>query len=117
MTALALVALVLAAEPTLDGQWKDGDCQSVVQFTRAADGTWKGVVVSGKHASDVGKTVFPRLTWDEKKAEWAGPMVKPDDDQNVNVTVRVKGADALEAVARVFIFSKTLTFTRVAEAK
>jgi hypothetical protein len=117
MTALALVALVLAAEPTLDGQWKDGDRESVVQFTRAADGTWKGPVVSGKHATDVGKTVFPALTWDEKKAEWAGPMVKPDDDQKVNVTVKTKGPDRLEAVARVFIFSKTLTFTRVVEPK
>jgi len=117
MTALALVALVFAAEPTLDGHWKDGDRDSVVQFTRSTDGAWKGVIVSGKHASDVGKTVFPRLTWDEKKAEWAGPMVKPDDDQKVNVTVKVKSAEVLEAVARVFIFSKTLTFTRVAEGK
>lgn len=116
MHAFALLTLVLAAEPTLDGQWKDADRESVVQFTRAADGAWTGVIVASKHAGDVKKTVFPRLTWDEKKAEWAGPMVKPDDDQRVNVTMKRKG-DQLEAIARVFIFSKTLTFTRVLEAK
>ncbi len=120
MRALLLTMSVLTATPAIEpgdavvGVWKDDDRGVVTQFSRAPDGTWRGVVLGSPSAKEVGKVIFPALTFDPAKKAWTGEMLKPDDDQRVSATLIAKSPTQLECVVKVFIFSKTLVLTRQA---
>ncbi|MCU0700014.1 MAG: hypothetical protein MUC96_26195 [Myxococcaceae bacterium] len=114
---MILLALILAAEPapmepSLAGRWVDAERGVTSELSRQADGTWQGVAVASRVPGDVGKTTFSALRWDARGKRFVGTLHKPDDDQRVGVDLFVEGADALRGEAGVFIFRKTLRFSR-----
>ena len=100
---------------SLGGLWKDGERQVVSRVSKASDGTWSGVVVSSPRREELGKTTFHKLVYDEKRRAFTGQLRRPDADQVIDVVVTFDSALELKAEAKVFIFSKTLRFTKQAE--
>ncbi|MDP1916523.1 MAG: hypothetical protein Q8L14_09770 [Myxococcales bacterium] len=112
-----MLALAVAASPAdeaqLAGRWVDSERNVVSELTRSADGVWSGVVVASPRPHELGKRSFQGLIWDRKKARFTGKLLKPDDDQLVDLTLTFVSRDALTGEAGLFIFTRTLHFTRV----
>lgn len=110
---LVMVAAAPVEEAQLAGRWVDSERQVVSELSRSADGTWSGVVVASPRPQEVGKRSFQGLVWDRKRARFTGKLLKPDDDQLVDLTLTFPSRDAMTGEAGIFIFTKTLHFTRV----
>jgi hypothetical protein len=112
-TIVMWLVVTAAPEPSLAGRWIDGERGVVSEFSRGADGTWSGVAVASRFPTDVGKTTFRALRWDPKAGHFSGKLIKPDDDQVVDLDLTLVTSTELKGAAGVFIFRKTLTFRRV----
>ncbi|MDX2009714.1 MAG: hypothetical protein SFW67_05975 [Myxococcaceae bacterium] len=113
---MLFLALILAAEPTepnLAGRWVDAERGVVSEVSRRADGSWQGVAVASRVSTDVGKTTLSGLRWDAGRKRFVGTITRPENDQRADLDLFVESPDALRGEAGVFIFRKTLRFTRV----
>ena len=116
MWLCAAVLLSQAPEDArLGGRWRDADLQLTVEFSRATDGVWSGVVVASPRAADIGKRTFEKLVWRGDQRAFVGKLIKPDDGQVVDVSLKVDSAQAMTGSAGFFIFRKALHFSRVSE--
>lgn len=104
LVALPLAAVAAPQESALAGVWKDSERGLDVELVRDAEGLWNGKAA--------GKLLFEKLRFDSAEGSYTGTLIKPEDGERVAVTVKLTAPDALEAVVRKFIFSKTLRFTR-----
>jgi hypothetical protein len=104
LLALPLTAAAQPQESALAGVWKDSDRGLDVELVRDAEGLWNGRAA--------GKLLFEKLRFDAAQGSYGGTLIKPEDGERVAVTVKLTAPDALEAVVRKFIFSKTLRFAR-----
>ncbi len=100
------------AEESLAGRWQDDERSVVMTFVKGPDGLWSAQAVSSPRPTEVGKVVYRGLTFDAATQTWAGELIKPEEGQVAKVTLKIVSPNKMEAVARVFIFSKTLTLTR-----
>lgn len=119
MAVLLLLPAVVISQTTaqarLDGLWKDSERGVVTRLSRGPDGRWSGVVIAGPRREEIGKPSFRDLAYDETKRAFVGQLIRPDGDQAVKVVITFDSADAITAVASIFLFSKTLQFTRQPE--
>jgi uncharacterized protein (DUF2147 family) len=99
-------------EARIGGLWVGAERGIVVELFKEEDGLWWGRNVKADRKEEVGKLMFQKLVFNEVESTWSGTMIKPDDDQKLSVTLKVTSDATMEAVAKVFIFSKTITFKR-----
>jgi len=99
-------------EARIGGLWVGADRGIVVELFKEKDGLWWGRNVKADRKEEVGKLMFQKLVFNEVESTWSGTMIKPDDDQKLSVTLKLSSDSTMEAVAKVFIFSKTITFKR-----
>ncbi|MCC7071764.1 MAG: hypothetical protein IT383_10600 [Deltaproteobacteria bacterium] len=86
MIALMLM-LAIAGAATEDGRiagrWKDSERDTVSELTKAADGSFTGVIVTSPRKEEVGKKSFDTLRWDGASKRFVGKLIKPDDGEVV----------------------------------
>lgn len=109
---LPLAAGAAPAEDVLKGVWKDTERGMQVALERDSAGLWFGKVVAAQRKEELGKRIFRGLRFDPATGTYIGKMFKPDDDEEVSVTLRLTSDRRLEAVASKFFLSKTLWFDR-----
>ena len=116
MVVLALVASAtdagIPAAASIEGRWRDAERHVLIQMARQPDGRWSGTAIDSPHPADIGKLVYRDLGYDPVAATWSGTLIKPDDGQQVHVVMTSTSPSELSVVARVFIFSKTLSLRR-----
>jgi uncharacterized protein (DUF2147 family) len=114
LSSFLVLSLAARADeaPSLAGAWEEQDRHSVVRFEKGPDNVWTGTFVRSPNPKEVGQTAFERLEYDAKGKAFRGTLIKPEDGERHNITVEVKNANTLHAVARKFIFSKTIVFLR-----
>ena len=101
-----------AVEPDLSGVWKDSERGILVRLAKAGHSSWLGTAVASPRPPEVGKVIYRALRFDPVEKKWVGELLKPEDGQVTQVTITLTSPTAMEAVAKVFIFSKTLHMTR-----
>lgn len=120
-----LVALLLIASPvradvpggapvptsSVLGRWYFAERSVTVDVQVAKDGTLQGQIVESPRRSEVGHQVLRRLVFDAKERRWEGTLTMPDAGE-ASVTLSPSADGALRLVARRFVFSKVLVWTR-----
>jgi hypothetical protein len=112
------LSLVLQGTPNtedrrLSGRWRDSERDVVSDITVGSDGAWLGVITASPRSKEVGKGSFQGLRWNDRAKRFEGKLIKPEDDQVVDVELWLTGPDTMEAEAKVFLFRKRLRFSRV----
>jgi len=109
---LPFVAQGDPAEDKLQGTWRATERGLLIEFHKETDGLWSGKAVEAPRKEELGKQVFRKLRYDAAHSLWTGTLIKPEDDMEFDVDVKLTSEKTLEALAHKFFLSKTLQFNR-----
>lgn len=93
------------------GRWYFAERSVTVDVQVAKDGTLEGRIVGSPRQSEVGHKALRGLVFDAKERRWEGTLNMPDAGE-ASVTVSPSPDGTLRLVARRFVFSKVLLWTR-----
>lgn len=100
---------------SLIGKWKgEKETGKQSEFYLAKDGFYYGkICADAEKAENVGKIIMKKLVYDATSKTFKGTMSPPDRDLELNVTISFVTNDRIKVVAKKFVMSKTMYFTRI----
>jgi hypothetical protein len=103
-----------SADTSLNGEWKFDAERILIRMQPDTGGTIAGTILQSPVRSDVGRILLRIRRVELQQSAWRGQIFRPDNGTTVGAAARLSGSDTLIVVAKKFMLSRTLIFTRTA---